>query len=396
MRSKKIINSLDSINNNRTSYRVWVVLFLAFSLLSVSCSSKKMGPPPITMVSVATSVIRSEPLSIKVVGTVEPMETVTVKPQVSGVITQVNFIEGQEVKEGQLLFRIDPLPFQIALDSAKAQLAKDMALAANAENQAKRYADLVKKDYVTKDQYETSRTQADMYKAMVRIDEATVSQAKLNLDYSSVKATIPGRTGARLVHQGLLVKANETPLVVINKMRPILVNFSIPGTQFPHVQKYAAGGKLEVRAYPSRENSDAVVKGELYFSDNAVDPNTGTITLKAKFSNEEGALWPGQFVDTELILAIENNALTVPAAAVVAGQEGTFVFVVGEGNKVEKRPVKVNRTVNDTAVIDEGLQPGQTVVTDGQMRLVPGAQVDIKTNLPAKKTPGKKENGSKS
>jgi multidrug efflux system membrane fusion protein len=190
------------------------------------------------------------------------------------------------------------------------------------------------------------------------------------------------------VKKGNVVKANDIPLVVINQMRPIRVSFAIPGGQLPLVQKYASGDPLQVHVKPSRDGKDVELKGHLVFVDNAVDPGTGTVTLKGEFANEEGFLWPGQFVDTELVLTLEPKALTVPAAAVVTGQEGPFVFVVGEGGKAEKRPVKVNRTVEGTTVIDEGLKEGETVVTDGQMRLVPGSLVEVKTGLSAEKRSG--------
>ncbi len=388
-RNRKSFDNSKSVQNkglhniNKIHFSLLSLVIIAV-LLFPGCNSKKEMPPQSTMVSVAKAVALPTALSISAVGSVEPTETVTIRSQVNGIIVSVNFKEGEEVKEGQLLFQIDPLPFQITLESAKAQLAKDKALAKNAENQANRYADLVKKDYVTRDQYETSLAQAEMYKAIVQADEAAVKQAKLNLDYTSIRATIAGKTGALLVHKGLLVKTNDTALLVINKLRPIYVNFAIPGSQLPLVQKYATQNKLEVRVKPSRENANTEIKGYLFFSDNAVNPDTGTITLKGIFSNEEGVLWPGQFVDTELILTIENNALTVPSAAIVAGQEGTFVFVVGNDKKAEKRSVIINRTMDGIAVIDEGLSPGETVIIDGQMRLVPGSSVEIKSGLGGK------------
>jgi multidrug efflux system membrane fusion protein len=282
------------------------------------------------------------------------------------------------------LFQIDARPFQAALDAAKAQLARDQAQAANAEIQAKRYADLVKKDYVTQEQYDAARTQAEMLKSTVQVDKAAVEQATLNLGYAAITAPISGRTGSLLVKRGNVVRANDVPLVVINQMRPIRVSFAIPGSQLPLVQKYAARSKLAVHVKPAN-GSDAAVKGYLTFIDNAVDSSTGTVTLKAEFGNETGSLWPGQFVETELVLTVEPAVLTVPAGAVVTGQEGTFVFIIRSDNKAEKRPVKVNRIVGNNAVIDSGLQAGEKVVTDGQMRLVPEAAVEIKAGLVEKR-----------
>lgn len=355
---------------------VLLVTFLA--LLAGSCGGKKKLPVPPVPVTVATAVIRAEPLSLNTIGFVEPIETVSIKTQVGGVIDRVSFSEGQDVRAGQVLFQIDPRPFRVALDAAQAQLARDRSQAANADIQAQRYADLVKKDYVTREQSDSARTQAEMLRSTVRVDEAAVAQARLNLDYATIRAPISGRTGSLLIKRGNVVKANDATLVVINQIDPIRVSFSIPGDQLPQVQKYAARGKLEVHVRPSRDNGGSEVKGILSFLDNAVDPQTGTVTLKAECPNKERSLWPGQFVDTELVLAVEDAVLTVPAGAVVTGQDGNFVFIVGPDHTVSKRPVTVNRTIDNTAVIDQGLAAGDTVVTDGQLRLLPGTAVQVK------------------
>lgn len=352
-------------------------------VVSTACGRNKQAPPPAVPVTVAEAKVQPEPLSLNVVGTVEPIEAVSVKAQVGGVIDRVLFTEGDDVKAGQALFQIDPRPFQAALDAAKAQLARDQAQAANAQVQAKRYAELVKKDYVTQEQYDAARTQAEVLQSTVQADQAAVEQARLDLSWASITSPIAGRTGSLLVKKGNVVKANDLPLVVINQMRPIRVSFAIPGSQLPLVQKYAARAPLEVLVKPARDGDDSEVRGRLTFVDNAVDPNTGTVTLKAEFENAEGFLWPGQFVDTQLVLTVQPDALTVPSGAVVSGQDGTFVFVVGTDMKVEKRNVTVNRNVNGEAVIDEGLKTAETVVTDGQMRLVPGSLVEVKAGIAA-------------
>jgi multidrug efflux system membrane fusion protein len=344
--------------------------------------ARRMPPVPVTAAQVK---IQSIPLVLDFVGVVEPIETVAIKAQVGGVITHVNFSEGQEVREGQLLFQIDSRPFQVSLDAAEAQLARDKAQAANAEIQAGRYADLVQKEYVTQEQYDAARTQAEMLKSVVQADVAAVEQAKLNLAYASITAPISGRTGSLLVKKGNVIKANDAVLVVINQMRPIRVSFSIPGDKLPLVRKYSAHSRLEVIIKSSRNGDSGETKGYLSFFDNTVDTTTGTVVLKAEFGNEKGSLWPGQFVDTELVLTVEPSVLTVPAGAIVTGQEGTFVFVINAGKKAEKRLVKLNRTLDGTAVIDEGLKDGEIVVTDGQMRLVPGAVVEIKSDIHAKR-----------
>jgi len=362
----------------RANGRLFLTALLAV-VLPLGCSGKKPTSPPPVPVTVAQVTARPEPLFLDAVGTVEAIETASVRAQVGGVITRVSFADGQTVKAGQPLFEIDPRPFQAALDAAVAQLEKDKFQAENARLQAERYADLVQKDYVTKQDYDAARTQAEVQRSTVAADEAQVKQARLNLGYASVVAPIPGRTGSALLRTGNVVKPNDAVLVVINTMNPVRVSFAIPQDRLPLVQKYAAKGKLEVHVWTSRDSSGSELRGQLIFLDNAVDPATGTVTLKARFSNEKGLLLPGQFVDAELVLTVEPAALTLPAAAVVTGQSGTFVFVVGKDKKVEKRAVRVNRTLDNVVVIDEGLKEGETVVTDGQMRLVPGSRVSIRS-----------------
>jgi multidrug efflux system membrane fusion protein len=375
--------------NNSVSQKIILKIFshrliygsIVIGLGLTGCSKQEERRMPPVPVTAAVAEIQSAPLALNFVGKVEPIETVSIKAQVGGVITNVNFSEGQEVQAGQILFQIDPRPFQVSLDAAKAQLEKDKAQASNAEVQAKRYADLVKKEYVTQEQYDTARTQAEMLKSVVLADEAAVEQAKLNLAYASITAPISGRTGSLLMKRGNVVRANDATLVVINQMRPINVSFSIPGNQLPLVQKYSSKSRLEVKVKPSRNGDNSEIEGVLTFFDNMVDSATGTVILRAEFANKKGILWPGQFVDTQLILTVDPAVLTVPAGAVVAGQEGTFVFVISEDKKAEKRLVKVNRSLDSIVVIEEGLKTGEMVVTDGQMRLIPGATVIIKAGL---------------
>jgi membrane fusion protein, multidrug efflux system len=350
--------------------------------LLTGCAGKKGGPPPAVPVIVGKSAVQPEPLSLNAVGTVEPIESAAVKAQVGGLVTGIHFIEGREVRAGQILIQIDPRPFQSALNASTAQLSRDSSQAANAEIQAARYSDLVLKDFVTKEQFDAVRTQAEALKATLRVDEASVEQARLNLGWTSITAPISGRTGSLLVKKGNIVRANDLPLVVINQIRPIRVSFAIAESQLPLVRRYAAEKTLEVRVKTSRSDGRPDAKGRLVFIDNEVDAGTGTFTLKALFPNEDSSLWPGQFVDVDLILTIEPRALTVPTGAIVTGQDGTFIFTVGSDKKVEKRPVQVNRTLDDITVINGGLKDGETVVTDGQMRLVPGASVEFKPNVP--------------
>jgi len=361
---------------------------LLAALLAFGATGARPVPkaPPVPVVTAAVTA-QPVPLLLGAVGTVEPIESVAVRPQVGGVITAVAFTEGADVAAGQPLFRIDPRPLQAALAAAQAQLARDEAQAANADAQAARYEKLVAKDYVTREQADAVRTQADVFRAAVQADRAAVEEAKLNLAYATVSSPVAGRTGSILVKKGNVVTASGEPLVVVNQLRPIRVSFAVSGGQLPLVRKYAAGGALAVRARPSSAGVGDEATGRLVFVDNAVDAVTGTVTLKAEFANDDAALWPGQFVDVDLVLAVEPAALTVPAAAVVTGQEGPFVFVVGADQRVEKRPVKVNRTVDGRTVVDSGLKDGETVVTDGQMRLVPGATVEVQPGAPAQGGP---------
>lgn len=356
----------------------FISLIVALLILA-GCSKEKARQMPPTTVSAAAAAVQSQPLSLKAVGMVEPIESVAVRPQAGGVITRVHFSEGQAVRAGQPLFTIDPRPYQAALHAALAQLARDSSQAVYTTMQARRYEDLSAKDFVTRDQYEQARTQAEMLQAALRVDQAAVEQARLNLGYTAVTAPISGRTGALLVKYGNVVSANGASLVVINQMSPIRVSFTIPGTDLPRVQYWAAKGSLEVHVSPARNGSEEDhLKGRLSFLDNTVDATTGTVTLKAEFANAEEKLWPGQFVDVELVLTIEPAALTVPFSAVVTGQDGTFTYVISAENKAEKRMVKVNRILGDQVVLDDGIKPGEMVVTDGQVKLMPGARVTVR------------------
>ncbi|MBK9304578.1 MAG: efflux RND transporter periplasmic adaptor subunit [bacterium] len=359
-------------------------LMLFAVLLAFAGTGAKPAPKSPTVPVVTGAVkVQPAPLLLEAVGTVEPIESVAVRPQVGGVITRVAFTEGDDVRAGQPLFQIDPRPLQAALEAAQAQLARDEAQAANADAQSARYAKLAAKDYVTREQADAARTQADVFRAAVQADRSAVEQAKLNLAYATVSSPVAGRTGSILVTKGNVVAPNGGPLVVVNQLSPIRVSFAVPADRLPQVRKHTAGGALAVHARPSRDGAGEALVGRLVFVDNAVGAGTGTVTLKAEFPNEDGALWPGQFVDVDLVLAIETDALTVPAAAVVTGRDGLFVFVVGDDRKAEKRAVEVDRTIDGLAVVRGDLRDGEAVVIDGQMRLAPGTVVEIKTAKPA-------------
>lgn len=341
-----------------------------------ACTKSKAAEKQAVVVTVAEAERGSAPYLVMANGIVEPMQTVAVQSQVGGVLMSVRFKEGDEVRENQVLFEIDPRPFKSALDQARAVRARDQASADNAQRDADRYAALVQKDYVTKSQADQAASNAVAQKQVVEADRAALENAQFNLDNATIRAPIAGKTGSLLVRQGNLVKPGSAPpLVVINQIHPILVRFTVPDRELPNVQKYASM-KLRVRATP---RGDAVPEqGTLNFVDNGVDTTSGTVTLKARFENTDGRLWPGQFVTTEIELYVEENAVLVPSVAVQVGQEGSFVFVVGADGKAEFRAVDAGRTIGDKTLILKGLDAGTRVVTDGQSRITPGATVEIK------------------
>jgi len=355
----------------------YLLLLSAFCLFS--CATKK--PKPVDeRVPVTVAVVRTQnvPTEIHAIGNVKPRQTVGVRALASGQLTKVWFKEGDDVRSGQMLFSIDPRPYQATLSQARANLARDEAQQRNAESQAARYADLVKKDYVTREEYEKFTTAADAARAVVAADRAEVQNAQLQLSYCEIRSPLDGRTGGLMVHAGNLVKANDTtPLVVINQITPVDVEFSIPEAQLTQLRA-SKNQKMPVNAMPQAGGATIAV-GNLSFVDNAIDPQTGTITLRATFPNTNRALWPGQYVNVSAVLAERPNSIVVPAQAVQTGQKGQYVYVVKNDNGVEMRPVRVSQSVDQFAVIDNGVSAGETVVTDGQLRLTPKSKVEIKT-----------------
>jgi multidrug efflux system membrane fusion protein len=359
--------------------RASAACFLVVGLLPLlaGCGSKKprgQGPVPVT---VATAELRSVPNTIEATGTVEPIQTVAVQSQVTGVLTAVTFREGADVAAGQVLFQIDPRPFRAALDQAQATLARDRAQAAKAVPDMERYRDLVGKDFVTQADYEDKRATAEALLSTVRADSAAVDNARLNFEYATIRAPISGRTGALLVHEGNLVRAGgPDPLVVINCLRPIRVRFPVPERSLDELLR-VRGQHPPVAVFPTSGNGDSI-PGVLTFVDNSVDQATGTILCKAEFANRDGALWPGEFVNARVVLSVDSRVCVIPAQAVTASQNGTVVFVVRADDRAEARPVTVARSDDQIAVISAGVTPGDRVVTDGQFRLAPGAKVLVK------------------
>jgi len=355
-------------------------LILTTVALLCACTAKKMKPAEERVpVTVATAQQKNIPVQLRAIGTVQPLQTVAVRALVGGQLTRVWFREGDEVHQGDMLFTIDPRPYQAVLAQAEANLARDEAQARNAESESARYADLVKKDYVTREEAEKFSSGAEAARATVGADRAAVENARLQLSYCAIHAPLDGRTGSLQVHAGNLVKANDTtPLVVINKIHPVNVQFAVPEAQLEALR--AAGlGNVAVDAEPQGSNRSET--GKLSFVDNAVDPTTGTITLKATFANQDAALWPGQYVNVAVTLGDRPNAIVVPAQAVQNGQRGQYVFVVKGDNGVEMRPVTVAQQVEQQVIIDRGVNAGETVVTDGQLKLTPTSKVQIKQSL---------------
>jgi multidrug efflux system membrane fusion protein len=384
---------------------------LAASLLLAGCSddatgkpSRSAGPPPVP-VTAADAVERSVPIQITAVGNAMAYTTVGIKSQISGQIVQIHFKEGQDVKKDALLFTIDPRPLEAVLRQAEAalrqrqaevqqaiaNLERDTAQLTNARVQERRYRDLVEREFVAREQYDQVRTNLAAMEATVQADRAAVENAKaaeraaqaavdnarLQLAYTEIRAPIDGRTGNVMVQVGNVVKGNDdNPIVVINQVRPIYVSFSVPERYLDDIKKYRAEGTLRVEARLPQQ-SQTLATGALTFINNVVDMTTGTIQLKATFANTDNALWPGQFLDVVLTLTT-RTAIVVPSQAIQPGQQGPFVFVVKADQTVESRPVVPGTRLGLETIVEQGLRAGERVVTDGQLRLVPGAKVEVK------------------
>ena len=329
-------------------------------------------------VLVATAVQKSVPTQLRAVGNVEAYNTVSIKSQVTGVLQKVHFKEGQDVKDGQLLFTVDPRPLEAALKQAEAALARDSAQLRNLREQVRRYAELVEKQYVSREQYDQIKANADAAEAVVDADKAVVDNAKVQLSYCYIYSPVNGRVGSMLINEGNLIRLNDgAPLVVINQLSPIYVTFNVPEQNLADLKRHMAGGKLLVNTrFPSGDGR--AEQGILAFVDNTVDRATGTIKLKAEFSNKERRLWPGQFVNVALTLTTQTDAVVIPSEAIQVGPDGQQVFVVKEDRRVELRPVTVGQTNEGEAVISKGVVAGEQVVREGQFLLSPGSRVDIK------------------
>ena len=338
-------------------------------------SSGRSGAVPVT---VATVVQKNLPVQLDATGSVEAYSTVAIRAQVGGVVTKVHFAQGQDVKQGDALFTIDPRPFESALKQAEANLARDTAQLQNSREQVKRYAELFKKQFVSAEQYDQIRTNSDALESVVVADSAAVDNAKVQLSYCYIFSPVNGRTGTLLVNEGNLVRTNDaTPMVIINQVNPIYVTFSLPEGNLPAIKARMAQTTLKVLAILP-QSPDLPEEGTLTFVDNAVDSTTGTIKFRGTFANTARRLWPGQFVKVVLNLSEQPNAIVIPFQAIQSNENGQLVFVVKPDRTVEVRPIVVSRTLGGQAIVDKGLTPGETVVTDGQFLLSAGSRVQIK------------------
>jgi membrane fusion protein, multidrug efflux system len=341
-----------------------------------SGNTAQLATAPVPVV-VALAEKRDMPVDLHAIGNVEPYATISIKPQVDGQLAAVHFAEGDRVHKGQLLFTIDQRPFEAALRWAEANLARDQAEAGNAELEFKRRSQLVAQGFVSQDEYDQSAARAASTRAAVKADQAAIENVRLQLQYCSIVAPIDGRVGQILVHAGNIVKQNDTTLAIINQIRPIYVSFAAPEGDLPQVRARAAEGDLTVEAHIAQD-PDHVPRGALSFINNTVNTTTGTVLLKGLFANEDEALWPGQFVDVSLTLAIQHDVVVVPNEAIQTGQDGQYVFLVKSDDTAEVRPVTLTRVAGSLAIVGSGLAPGERVVTDGQVRLAAGVKVEIK------------------
>lgn len=364
---------------------------LLISVLVASCSSgkaekaKPLGIP----VSVGAVVSKNIPFHIVSIGNVEAYNTISVKALINGEIIAVRFKEGQYVNKGDLLYKIDPRPYEATLRQAEANLAKDTALAKKAREDVKRYKYLIDEGLVAVKDYDQVIANDEALNATLKADVAIVETNRLQLEYTSIHSPISGIAGNILINTGNIVKANDVPLVTINQVNPIYVTFAVPEKSLSEIKKRMAAGKLQVQAViPGQEKNPEA--GVLAFIDNAVDKTTGTIKLKGAFENKNRSLWPGQFVTVTLYLYLQNDAVVVPTQAVQSGQMGQFVYVLKSDQTAEVRPVVVARTYENDSIIEAGLKPGEQVLTDGLLMIKPGAKVQIK------ESPGSQKSGASS
>jgi len=382
-----------------TKPRLLARFFLAGFLFVGACSgdpsaeepqSKDRPAVPVMVASVFT---KDVPIQVSSVGNVEAYSTVAVKSRVSGELVAVHFREGQEVKEGDLLFTIDKAPYEVALREAQARLERDQALARKARDDVRRNMPLAEKDIVSRQALDQVVSTAEAAEALVKADQATVENLQLQLGYCSIRSPISGRTGSLLIQKGNLVKANDEnkSLVTVHQLEPIYVTFAVPEKYLGEINRRTKEGKMEVQVYTVENPGNAEpIAGVLSFVNNTVEQTTATIRLKATFQNTDRRLWPGQTINAVLTLGVQPKAVVVPSQAIQSGQSGTYAFVVKQDKTAELRLVSVSRSTNGETVIEKGLSPGEIVVMDGQLLLTPGARVSIRDQNSARQESPKK------
>ena len=349
-----------------------------FSIDTRAKESRKAakGPPPV-MVTLAAALQETVPVRVQVIGNVEAYLTVAVKARVDGQINAVNLREGEQVRKGDVLFRIDPRPYEAALRQAQANALRDRAARDQARSQERRYQELLDKNFISKEAYAQIRTNAETAEATAKASEAGLENARLNLEYCTIRSPLEGYVGKVLLQAGNLVRANDVnPLVVINQVRPVYVNFAVPEQKLPEIRKYQAASPLRADVIPP-DPSATPITGRLVFIDNAVDPSTGTIRLRAQYDNADAALWPGQFVNVSLRLYEQPDAIVIPSQAIQSGPQGQYVYVVGDDMVADVRPIALQEIDGDRAIVARGLTKGERVVTRGQLRLGPKTRVQV-------------------
>lgn len=388
------------------SFRMFVLALLAVVLAGCNNSpnpqaaskgggrkGQQRGPMTVS-VAVARAETRDVPVYLQGLGSVEAFNTVVVKSRLDGQLVEINFKEGQEVKKGDLLAVVDPRPYEVALHQAEATLYKDKSALADAKLNYERFQGLYKQGIIPQQQFDTQKSLMDQLEGAVRADQANIDNVKLNLVYTRITAPVSGRIGLRQVDIGNMVHASDpNGLLVITQLHPIAVVFTLPEDNLPSVAQHMRKGALETDAY-SRDDQTRLATGKLLTIDNQIDPSTGTGKLKAVFDNTERALWPNQFVNVHLLLEVKKNTLVVPAAAIQRGPQGTYVYTVKSDKTADMRKVTIGFTEGNLTTLAEGLQVGETVVTDGQDKLQPGSKVEIRSGGPAPGTNGGQAEGA--
>ncbi len=359
------------------SKKIFLVIICIFFLFECSKSEQKKQLPPVPVI-VAQASIKDVPIQILAVGNIEAYSSVTIKSRIEGQLVVANVKEGDEIKKGQLLFIIDPRPYEETVRQAEANLLRDKAQLEFARADLERYEELYKEQLISKQQFEKIKTNYESLKAILKADEAILKNARLNLNYCYIHSPIDGKIGSLFVHPGNMIKANDTQIATINQIIPIYVRFSVPEQELLRIKKAITQGTLKTDVIIKANDITYNASGKVVFIDNAVDVATGTVKIKAEFPNKDKMLWPGQFVNVVLNIGVKKNSVVIPYRALQTGQKGQYVWVIKEDKSAEMREVTQGLRFGDDVTIEKGLNNGEIVVVDGQLKLMPGAKVEIK------------------